>query len=209
MYQLINANSDAVIDAAERLGITAYTELRADLNTVDASTDLDFQGRYRSYWRMNVGRFGPKFYSGYFRLLAECQRTGSADVRRTIKSLSKLGAASRGLQFSFATKLAHTVDPRIPVYDAYVASFYFYSPLSSKKARGDRIVHLLEFHDFLKVEYRRILDERLLRKSIAAFRKRQPLSADVPDERIIDWLLWGWVSFLRSGAQQRGEAMYG
>ena len=57
-------------------------------------------------------------------------------------------------------------------------------------------------------EYRRIIDQNLLGEAIAEFRTRQVGSADVPDERIIDWLLWGWVAYLRSGAQYRGEALY-
>jgi hypothetical protein len=82
MYQLINTNVGAVIDAAEELGITAYSDLRASLASVDVSTDAVFQRRYRDYWRMNVGRFGPAFYARYFGLLSETQRAGSADVRR-------------------------------------------------------------------------------------------------------------------------------
>jgi hypothetical protein len=208
MYKLINKNIDAVIDAAEELGIAAYSDLRASLGIVDVSKDAVFQKRYRDYWRMNVGRFGPAFYEGYFGILSECQRLGSADLRRTIQTLTEMGAETRGLQFSFATKLVHMIDPRVPVYDAYVAGFYFYVPPTSKTRREERISDLLSFHAFLRKEYQRVIEQRLLAKSISEFRLRQPDSEGIPDERIIDWLIWGWVSHLRSGAQHRNEALY-
>ncbi len=100
------------------------------------------------------------------------------------------------------------IDPRIPVYDAYVAAFYFYVPPTSKTPRAERIRDLLSFHAFLAREHQRIIHHNLLGESIAEFRIRQPQSADIPDERIIDWLVWGWVAHLRSGAQHRNEALY-
>ena len=132
MYHLINENAKVVVDTAERLQIDAHHKLRADLKAIDPSSDEDFQRRYRAYWRMNVGRFGQDFYSRYFEILRDCQQSGLSDVRSIIGQLSDIGAASRGLQFSFATKLAHMTDPHVPVYDSYVAAFYFYSPPSSK-----------------------------------------------------------------------------
>jgi hypothetical protein len=208
MYQLINKNIGAVIEAAHELGIPAYSDLRARLTTVDVSKDAVFQKRYRDYWRMNVGRFGPAFYEGYFGILSECQRVGSGDLRQTIEMLSDMGSEPRGLQFSFATKLVHMIDPRVPVYDAYVAGFYFYVPPTSKMPRGERIRNLFSFHAFLRKEYQRVIDHGLLSASIAELRSGQPDSAGIPDERIIDWLIWGWVSYLRSGAQHRNEALY-
>jgi hypothetical protein len=207
MYQLINKNVGSVIDKAQELGIAAYSDLRASLAKGMAG-DAVFQKRYRGYWRMNVGRFGPAFYEGYFGLLGEGQRAGSADIHQAIQRLSDMGAETRGLQFSFASKLVHMVDPRTPVYDAYVAGFYFYVPPSSKTPRKERIRDLLSFHSFLTKEYQRILDDGLLDHSIREFRFRQPESADIASERIIDWLIWGCVGYLRDGAQRRNEALF-
>jgi hypothetical protein len=208
MYQLVNRNVAAVINAAENLGILEYLDLRSDLSQPDSALNPDFQRRYRNYWRMNVGRFSPAFYDRYFRHLNECQRAGTVDIRRTIEITSAPGEESRGLQFSFASKLVHMVEPSLPVYDSYVAAFYFYVPLPSGKPLSERVQGLLEFHAFLAREYRRIIDHGLLADAIAAFRRQHTASTAVPDQRIIDWLLWGWVAYLRTGAQHRGEALY-
>lgn len=47
-----------------------------------------------------------------------------------------------------------------------------------------------------------------LRASLALGDVSTDGSADVPGERIIDWLLWGWVAHLRSGAQHRNVALF-
>ncbi len=208
MYRLINQNAAAVLSELDRLKIPEYLRLRAGMSFVDVAVDMDFQLRYRSYWRMNVGRFGPAFYKRYFALLGDCQHRNSADVRQAIQVLSDIGVESRGLQFSFATKLVHMIDPRLPVYDSYVAAFYFYAPASSKTTPAKRIDDLVEFYEFLREEYARVLRDGLLREALQGFKSRVTTGDSIPDERIIDWLLWGWVSYLRSGAQQSGRALF-
>ena len=209
MYRLINKHAPAVVAAIDSIGdLSAYVRLRSSfLAGVDIASDHEFQSAYRSYWRMNNARQSKRFYSHYFALLGECRNSGSADVARIIQQLSEPDCESRGLQFSFATKLAHMVDPRLPVYDSFVASFYFYVRPSSKSP-AERIRNLLSFYDFLRDEYERILRQGLLTASIREFRTTRTIDDAIPDERIIDWLLWAWVSFLNKGAQRRGDALF-
>ncbi len=210
MYQLINSNAAAVIRALGRIGdIREYLQLRRDLVANGAGMlSTSFQRTYRKYWRMNAARLPPSFYDLYLSLLAECQANGVADVERATLLISDATGANHGLQFSFATKLAHMVDPRIPVFDSFVAAFYFFTPPSSARLFDERLPVLLAFHRFLQDEYARVLDRGLLAPALGQLREDKKLDTSVPDERLIDWLLWGWVSLLRRGAQLRGEALY-
>src|SRR3954453_23469666 len=126
MYRLINRNAAAVIEALVRIGdLNDYLQLRADLISDSASTtSAAFQRSYRRYWRMNAAHLPDSFYGPYFALLAECQRGGHADVAKVTRLISDVEDQNYGLQFSFATKLAHMVDPRVPVFDSFVANFY-------------------------------------------------------------------------------------
>lgn len=209
MYRLINQNAPAVVAAIDGIGdLSTYVRLRSTfLSEGDISADPNFQSSYRRYWGMNNARQSEVFYSRYFALLGECRNSGSADVARIIQQLSETGGGSRGLQFSFATKLAHMVDPRLPVYDSYVAAFYFYVRPSSKLPT-ERMRNLLSFYGFLRNEYERVLRHGLLAVSIREFRTTRKIDDAIPDERIVDWLLWAWVSLLRRGAQWRGDALY-
>jgi hypothetical protein len=113
-----------------------------------------------------------------------------------------------GLQFSFATKLAHMVDPHVPIFDSFVANFYFFTVPPPTRPFQDRLASLLEFHAFLTREYARVLHLGLLAPAIEQIRSQRRLGSAVPDERVVDWLIWAWVSLLRSGAQIHGKALY-
>lgn len=210
MYRLINHNAAAVIKALDRIGdLNEYLRLRAKLvSDRDATSDAAFRRSYRRYWRMNAARLPESFYSRYFKVLAQCQRRRHADVATVARTTSDAVGANHGLQFSFATKLAHMVDPHVPVFDSFVANFYFYAAPSSDRPFEDRLASLLEFHSFLSREYARVIRLRLLAPAIDQLRSECELESSVPDERVVDWLIWAWVSLLRTGAQVHGQALY-
>ena len=168
----------------------------------------EFRRDYRRYWRMNAARLPDIFYDRYFDLLSTCLRESSTDIALIARQISDPDGENHGLQYSFASKLAHTVDPRIPVFDSFIASFYFFVPPASDRPFADRLADLIGFQEFLKREYARVIDGRLLAPAIAYFRFRAEMPTWVPDQRVIDWLLWAWVSLLRNGAQHRGQALY-
>jgi hypothetical protein len=193
MYKLINTHSDAVIEAtAGRGDLSEYSRLVSSLRTCSPAKDRDFQRTYRAYWRMNAAHLGQPFYQVYFTLLGECTRASYSDIADITKKLKTKGG--RGPQFSFATKLAHMINPRLPVYDSYVAAFYFYQ---APVPQDSDLESLFAFYRFLKREYKHILSDGLLDPALARFRRTGPPAAAATDERLIDWLIWGWVSMMR------------
>jgi hypothetical protein len=210
MYGLMNRNARAVVDAVRNIGdLTEYLRLRATvLSGSDVLSDAVFQSAYRKYWRMNAARLGDDFYSKYFTVLDQCRQTRRVDVAGIARVISDPAGLDHGLQFSFATKLAHMINPRLPVYDSFVASFFFYAAPSSDRPFEERLQKLLAFYAFLEREYERVLTHGLLSPAIAVFRNSLEIGSAVPDERIIDWLLWAWVSSLRHGAQFGGGCLY-
>src|SRR5690348_4672905 len=125
MYRLINANTPAVINALRRIGdLQEYLDLRtAFVSSGPAAASPDFQRAYRKYWRMNAARLPQSFYDRYFTLLSEFRERGTTDLAGAVRIISDPDGDNHGLQFSFATKLVHMVDPRIPVFDSFVAAF--------------------------------------------------------------------------------------
>ena len=176
MYRLINQNREAIIADLSRINdVAQYLQLREDMRSgrVNVESDSEFQRRYRTYWRMNVARLGTSFYAKYFQLLARCQQHGSPDIGAIVRDLAAdEHGEKQWLQFSFATKLAHMVDPRTPVYDSFVAAFYFYAAPTNELPFSERLSALLTFHSFLQREYKRIIHHGLLNDAIQAFRAR-------------------------------------
>jgi hypothetical protein len=214
VYRMMNENCDELLAELDRISdVPRYIELRRRLFAGDVAGDEDFHALYRAYWQMNVARLGDPFYFRYFALLESLKKNGAGFLGRidaTIRELALISNTTErpSLQFSFATKLLNTIDPRLPVYDSYVSQFFFFVAPPSNYSVDARLSALLSFHGFLRAEYSRVLNEGLLSEAIARFRQQFAVDSEFCDERVIDMLIWGYVSLLRNGAQLERRALY-
>lgn len=211
MYRLMTDCCDELLAELCRISdVRRYVALRDQMRTVDVSTDLEFQNAYRDYWRMSLSRHGTYFYSQYFRRMQALRQSDSKPTAEDLRTLSLLSDRPDrpSLQFSFATKLLTTLDPREPVYDTHVTSFYFFIPPASDRPLEARLAGLLDFYDFLRGEYARVLSHGLLEVPIRRFRQEVADDPSLADERVVDLLIWGFTSLMRRGVQQRGHVLY-
>jgi hypothetical protein len=211
---MMNEHCGELLTELDRISdVPRYIELRRRLFAGDVAADEDFHALYRTYWQMNVARLGDPFYFRYFALLESLKKNSagfSGQIDATIRELALISNTTErpSLQFSFATKLLNTIDPRLPVYDSYVSQFYFFVAPPSNYSVEARLSALLSFHAFLRAEYARVIKEGLLMDAIARFRQHFAIDAELCDERVIDLLIWGFVSLLRNGAQSERRALY-
>jgi hypothetical protein len=210
MYRLINKHCDQIIAQLDRdRDVARYTQLRSQLlsGVIDVTTNISYQRLYRDYW--SVQRRNPEFCRRYFHLLAKSLSSGQPDIEAIVRDLENAsGDGKSSLEFSFATKIANMIDPRVPVYDSLIAAFFFYVKPDSTKSFDERLKSHQEFHAFLKDEYRRIIDAGLLTPSLEKFQFRFSALGPVCNERIVDWLIWTWASQLRGGARRVGTLLY-
>ena len=211
VYRLMNDHRDEVIAELNRISdVPRYLELRRKMREVNVAIDTDFQQLYRDYWRMSLSRLGTPFYTRYFAHMEELKTRDTSPDEAAIRDIAMLSDTPErsSLQFSFATKLLNTLDSREPVYDTHVTAFYFFVPPASDRHFETRLDALLEFYAFLRGEYARVIEEDLLGPAIRRFREQLGIDAALRDERIVDLLIWGFVSLMRRNVQQRGEVMY-
>lgn len=210
MYRLMNDHRESVIGELSRISdVPSYLELRRRMCVVDVASDVEFQQMYRDYWRMSLSRLGGLFYRRYFQHM-ETMKNALGWDDETIRDIAMLSDTPErsSLQFSHATKLLNTVDARQPVYDTHVTSFYFYIPPASDRPFEARLNSLLDFYDFLRREYARVIQEGLLQPSIDLFRETLKVDGELQDERVVDLLIWGFVTLMRRNVQQRGDVLY-
>ena len=206
MYHLINKNIKAVLQSTPRNHVSDYDWLRQNLNS---SVDQPYQTRYKNYWRLNAARLSANFCNVYFQALQAAKRIcpTAGGLTQRLYATPTHGNGRQGLQFSFATKLVHMVDPTAPVYDSLIAAFYFWQEPSRKGSVAQRIAEFAKFHTFLADEYRRILRQNLLAASIQKFRNHfNP--RHFTDQKVIDSLLWAYVALLRKGGITNGTVIY-
>ena len=114
---------------------------------------------------------------------------------------------TKKLQISFSIKIIHIVNPVMPTYDRMVRDF-FYLPQSGTHLKIDqRLTQFRMIYDFLIDEYKRIIKDGLLERAINLFRY-QLNPKHFTDEKIIDSLIWQYVSIAKNGALLYQEIQY-
>ena len=209
MYSLINKNIFLILDNIESDHVAEYDWLSNRLKQTNVSLDPEFQKRYKSYWAMDFARLSPGFCEFYFRVL-EKGKSEDIEIRGLCQRLYEVPThknEQKTIQFSFATKLAHMIDPALPIYDNLVCSFYFLKVAWPKGDFSQRIELYLSVYKFLLKELERIKINGLLESSIYEFRK-QLTPKCFTDEKIIDTLIRSFVNIAKKGAFQNGELEY-
>ena len=210
MYTLINRSIRCLLGEMDReQEVRPYVWLSRNLCNRNVSTDEAYQREYSSYWGLNGAGLGKEFRDAYFCKLEELKRDSKAD-EKTVEAVARhlwevpINRSGRcSLQFSFASKLVHMVNPNLPLYDSRVEDFYFLPPTSAK------LEAKMESYRFLVEEYNRVLTDGILSSSIQKFRERfHPDSACYSDIKVIDTLIWKFAAVLRNGATQDRVVVY-
>jgi hypothetical protein len=145
-----------------------------------------FQFVYRSYYMLDGAGLMREFKKKYFELM-EASRGQLVDIRFLAETLYEMPNAKgqKTVQFSFVTKLAHTVDHNKALYDINVAD-YFHGPYNNLSGFDGRIKPLLDFYNDLGVCYERILADGSLATVMRRFKRMY--SERVPDIKILDFI---------------------
>lgn len=102
------------------------------------------------------------------------------------------------LQFSFVTKLAHTINISYPIYDEEVARAFSFTKPSSGTFET-RLEKLLTFYAMLRLAYSDILAECLLSETIQAFRaKFSEQTETMHDVKVLDFFFWSAGKLIRT-----------
>jgi hypothetical protein len=118
-------------------------------NTKDITRNYLFQFIFRSFYRLDNAGLTPEFKTRYFELLQE-YRDKPIDLNAICIDLSdyKTRKGLNSIQFSFATKLANTIDDSYPIYDSEVIRlFNFKQPYRFEK--DEKIKIYLEQYDYI------------------------------------------------------------
>ncbi len=194
MYEIINRNMDLILrNVDEELDIRVCLRLLNRIRSVDVTRDSGFQNDYCRYWRLFGAGLGQDFRGAYFELMQRSRRNPLLSIGELIRILYEVPVNSSGkkaLQFSFASKLLHTLDPHRPIYDSMIATFYCFRVPNPTKSFESRLQDFLNFYEFLTDEYKKVLATQVLTQPITRFRDQFSVSDDYTDEKIIDTLIW-------------------
>ena len=147
----------------------------------------NFQREYKIFYQLNTAGLSDEQKQKYFGLLSN-----KADRLETIlDALYKMPTRKNlhSIQFSFATKLLHTLDVNQPIYDSNVGKMFDLKVVGSNKEQ--KIRSCLEIYNFLKSTYRSLLSDSKIRSLISAFREEFGYGEnDMSDTKVLDFIIW-------------------
>ena len=198
----INAHREQVLGNLDQESIDAYVSISRRFETCDVSTDRNFQNDFRTFYQLNIAGLTEDFKTEYFRRLQGLRGMDPIDLRDLVLDFYFIPTrrGHNSLQFSFVTKLVHTLDASCPIYDREIAEAFAFSPPGNHKPVRQRLGMLIEFHERLKATYGEILDQGLLNPTVQDFRtifhEQAPFIGNV---KIIDFIFWSTGKLISKG----------
>jgi hypothetical protein len=203
MYRIINQNIDLILGRVdEDFDIRTYLTLLNRFRNVNVARDTAFQSKYCRYWRLFGAGLSQNFRSAYFELMEGLRGRPIPSIGEVTRILYDVPSNKNGrktLQFSFASKLLHTLYPHRPIYDSMVATFYRFSVPVPNKSFEVRLQSFLSFYGFLVIEYKKVLSNGSIQQPIAHFRHQFSVPDEYTDEKIIDTLVWCAMDLRKKG----------
>ena len=199
---VIEANADKIVQFIGRESVEVYRFLSKRFLEQEPKDDNVFQFIFRSFYRLDNAGLTDEFKTKFFELLSIAKAEQQADIQGIVRSLfdipNRKGQAS--LQFSFATKLAATVESSSPIYDAEVASIFGFRPPYNYNPFEQRLSEYTAFYTELKSLYQTIIDRDCLREARTMFRSRYSCTkSDVPETKVLDFIFWSAGKLSREG----------
>lgn len=192
-FDEIEKNSINIVEmvGAEAVEVSRY--IFARYRKVNPATDRVFQFLFRSAYRIDNAGLTAEFKTKFFDLFREAKNQGCADIREIVRALrsipNKRGHPS--LQFSFATKLANTVDPTMPLYDDWVAKTFCLQKSRNNLDFESRLSRYMAFYRVLQALYEKIIEEDLLAGPRDHFRQfYAPAATKISEQKILDFIFW-------------------
>jgi len=219
MYDIINCHKEYIVGRLELIDgeymkrdakspLEKYSDLKNALKTQNVEKKSDFRKQYGEFFAMGQSRLIPSYYDRYFTLLETNKTNHEVSLSEILMSLKPVSQTSKGrksIQFSFATKLVHMINDDEPIYDSRIKMFYKKTEPPAAMEYKKRVATYIDIQKSIKDEYRHIIDDKLLEPSIECFRRMYANRRDHSDIKVIDWIIWQFVSLVNGGWIQTGN----
>ena len=166
--------------------IERYFFIKNEYKKKDILNNLKFQKIYKQFYGMNRF-FTQEFFEEYFTMLSNKE----TNLRKILKNLYRIPRkkGDNTIQFSFATKLLHTVNNELPIYDLWIGKAFGLKIIGENKE--DKINSCLLIYDKLKKYYKKLLSNEKTKKIISDFRESFNCNKKkISDIKILDFIIW-------------------
>jgi hypothetical protein len=183
----------AVIAILDDEPIDVYLFLRDRFEAVcDCRGDRVFQFLFRSFYRLDNAGLSDDFKTAYFSLLQMNREAENVDLAAICRELShhETKRGNQSLQFSFATKLAATINVNLPIYDSLVADVFEFNPPCGIKEFDKRLDRFMSFYGMLQQIVNSLVNQADLNDPSTVLATKIGNWSKVPKIKQVDFILW-------------------
>jgi hypothetical protein len=180
-------NQDDVLLTLKQRDIGEYCWIKERFEKGDILKDLEFQHRFGNFYIMNRAGLSDALKKRFFKLLSGKE----SDLECILNELYKIPTLRKthSIQFSFATKLLHTVNNNRPIFDRMV------SKIIDKQVEGnskeEKIKSCVEIEEFLDNLYYDLIKDNRIKRVISMFRKKFSVDENkISDIKALDFIIW-------------------
>lgn len=182
-------NQNKILSNIDRESIDVYLFLKKEYLKGNIKNNYLFQFVFRSFYRLDNAGLSEIQKIEYFNLLSKKQVNLKIILEKLYKLKNRRGLNT--IQFSFATKLLHTIDNNNPIFDVEVSRVI--SKRVSGNNKGEKIDSCIEIYQYIKDIYSYMLKEENIKKLILEFRKKFNIDNKIiSDVKILDFIIWSF-----------------
>jgi hypothetical protein len=163
-------------------GIDKYSLIVKELNKRDISKDRQYQQTFNSFYVVRRNSVWRTIYYEYFESQKHNQQLSFEVVLRTIYN------STGRVEPSFSSKLLATVNPDMPIWDAYVLKNL---GLKTKLGKSEeRMKAAIKIYPIIHQKFSEIKNSEWGRMALAKFNELFPESAWISDTKKLDFFIW-------------------
>ena len=143
----VKGKMDFIIDERVFDGMDKYKYIMENVKKVNVQTDFAFRKAYCAYYGLNRNT-SREFQNEYFAYMEQVKNCSVAygDVINT------LYAKTKRVDYSFASKLLHTIQPDMPILDQHLMRMLGFKLQPNGEAKN-RIAYYVKIYETVSAEY--------------------------------------------------------
>ena len=200
LTEWINENNSFVTKSIGRNDVEQYKLIQSEFDKGDISNNEVFKKAFKNFYGLNVAALGNEFEDVFFKTFSQLSKKSSDNIDFS-SELHKLHdiktKKTNTVQFSFFTKLVHTIDYKRVIYDSKVRFLLDLPVLYGVKDTQTKIEKYIEQYNNIEKLYKQILSENLLETTLKTFDERFE-GTQIHKIKKLDFIFWITGKFFES-----------
>lgn len=187
IIQQIDEKQKDILSNLDFESIEVYNFIKKEYAKGNIQENFVFQFVFRSFYGLDRAGLSDKMKKLFFKLLAEKQ-TNLGFILSDLYEIPRMDK-KKSMQFSFATKLLHTIDNSKPIYDTEIGSLTYSKP--KRPGKDIQIQDYSELYKNLEMLNAKLLEDNRIQRVISEFRLKFDADKEkISEVKALDFIMW-------------------